>query len=97
MLRALRRFGVSSSLVWCAALAGALFGAVMSRPRASACECSPPEWRLTLNSESTSSEDLHAWPRVARLEARSGTVVFWSEEAEGRTAETIDYVHAGEP
>lgn len=94
MLRALRRFGMGSSVVWIAALSGALLGMLISRPRADACECTPPAWRLKLNSERTSVEELHAWPTAVHLEARTGTVVLLSEDV---AAGTIDHLHAGEP
>lgn len=94
MLRALRRFGVDSPVVWFAVVSGALLGVLISRPRANACDCSPPGWRLTLNSDRTSAEEVHAWPTVAHLEARTGTVVLSSEDF---TTETIDNLHAGEP
>jgi hypothetical protein len=94
MLRASRWFRVGSPVLWFAAIAGALLGALMTRPRARACECVPPKWRLTLVSESTSGEVVHAWPAVAHLEARPGTVVITSEDM---TTQTIDHLHAGEP
>jgi hypothetical protein len=89
-----RRFRAGSAVVWCATLAGALLGVTMTRPRAGACECSPPEWRLTLNSDATNSEDVDAWPAIVHLEARPETVVLWSEDF---TTETIDHLHAGDP
>lgn len=94
MLRTARWFSAGTPVLWLAALAGALLGVLITRPRAEACECVPPEWRLTLVSERTSGEVVHAWPAVAHLEARPGTVVFSSEDM---TTQTVDHLHAGEP
>jgi hypothetical protein len=94
MLRTSKRLTVSSVVLWFAALAGAFVGARMTRPRVQACDCSPPEWRLRLISDATSSAELPAWPPFARLESRPGTVVIFSEDF---TTQTIDHFHAGDP
>jgi hypothetical protein len=69
---------------------------MFSKPLAEACDCSPPEWRLTLHRtepvEPVGAE--RAWPSAGRLEARPGTVILWSDD---HATETIDRLHAGMP
>jgi hypothetical protein len=91
MFRVSRRIQIGSPVLWCAALLGALAGAMFSRSHAGACDCGGDAWRLTLGQDSADDD---AWPAVARLEARPGTVVLWSEDL---ATQTIDYIHAGEP
>ena len=88
---------MGTPLLWCASLLGALAGAMFPETRAGACECSPPSWRLTLRLEAAdggAAADTQGWPARARLEARAGTVVLWSDDL---ASETIDHLHAGEP
>jgi len=87
---------MSGAVPWCAAVLGALAGAMFSRPLAEACDCVPPEWRLTLQQNETDAtvSAERAWPSAARLEARPGTVVLWSDD---HATQTVDRLHAGMP
>jgi hypothetical protein len=96
MISVSRRVRMSAAVPWCAALLGALVGAMLSRPLAEACDCGSPEWRLTLQRtefDATVGPE-RAWPSTARLEARPGTVLLWSED---HTTQTVDRLHAGMP
>jgi hypothetical protein len=89
----LLRLAVSIPLL-CATVAGALLGALLSQPRAAACECAEPVWQLTLTAERSSAEDVPAWPPVAQLRSRPGTVELSSQDIK---TQTIDLLHAGQP
>jgi hypothetical protein len=69
---------------------------MLGRPLAEACDCSSPEWRLTLqrNATDTMVGAERAWPSAARLEARPGTVILWSDD---HATQTVDRLHAGMP
>jgi hypothetical protein len=97
MTRAGIRAPIGSRVSWCAAVLGAAFGALAIEPSASACSCAIWSWRLTLNEERVDGSVVPAtgaWPEVATLESRPGTIIVWSEDI---TADKIDYLHVGEP
>ena len=97
MIRAGIRSPIGSRVSWCAAVLGAAFGALAIEPSASACSCVTWTWRLTLNEERVDGSVVPAtgaWPEVATLESRPGTIIVWSA---GTGGDTIDYLHVGEP
>ena len=97
MTRAGIRSLIGSRVSWCAAVLGAAFGALAIEPSAKACSCATWSWPLTLNEERADGLVVPAsgaWPEVATLESRPGTIIVWSA---GTGGDTIDYLHVGEP